>query len=242
MAWIKSDETLSQHPKVDLLSNLLEIHPAQAIGHLHYLWWWCLNYAETGDLTRYKNMIAKASRFDGDNDKYVNALVETGWLDQQEKSLIVHDWEDYHGALLEQRTKNKERQRAYRTQKSEITKVNKELDASDLAEMFKAMCEVVYGKSYEELKQSLAKDERGRINNAIKQIQDAGGNADDIHTRGLNYFIKYGERPTPQALSGGWNRYAEIITDQDRQKNIKRVGHYKSHNELQEWAKEVDNS
>ena len=108
--------------------------------------------------------------------------------------------------------------------------------------MFKAMCEVVYGKSYEELKQTLAKDERGRINSAIKQIQDAGGNADDIHARGLNYFIKYGERPTPQALSGGWNRYAEITTDQDRQKNIKRVGHYKSHNELQEWAKEVDNS
>ena len=100
MAWIKSDETLSQHPKVDILSELLGIHPAQTIGHLHYLWWWCLNYADTGEITRYKNMIAKASRFDGENDFLVNALVETGWLDSKDDKLYVHDWEEYHGALL----------------------------------------------------------------------------------------------------------------------------------------------
>lgn len=242
MAWIKSDETLSQHPKVDLLSELLGIHPAQVIGHLHYLWWWCLNYADTGEITRYKNMIAKASRYDGDNQKYLDALIETGWIDSKDNKLFIHDWIDYHGTLLEQRQNNKERQKQYRIKKSEDIKVEKELNAGDLAEMFKAMCEVVYGKSYEELKNSLPKDERGRINNAIKQIADIGGTADDIHARGLNYFIKYGERPTPQALSGGWNRYADVTTDQDRKSNLKKVNTWKSANELTEWAKEVDNA
>ena len=49
--WIKSDERLANHPKVDLLAATLDIHPAQALGHLHYVWYFGLNYADDGDLT-----------------------------------------------------------------------------------------------------------------------------------------------------------------------------------------------
>ena len=92
MAWIKSDETLSQHPKVDELAEILDLHPAQVIGHLHYLWWWALSYADDGDLTKYKKRIATASNFDGDNDTYINALTTSGWLDQVDDQIHIHDF------------------------------------------------------------------------------------------------------------------------------------------------------
>ena len=53
MAWIKSDESLSQHPKVDLLAETLSKTNVEVIGNLHYLWWWALSYSQKGDLTRY---------------------------------------------------------------------------------------------------------------------------------------------------------------------------------------------
>ena len=252
MAWIKSDETLSQHPKVDLLADLLQITPVQVVGHLHYLWWWCLSYADNGDLTRYRKMIAKASRFDeSKNDTFIDALVETGWLDQKNDKLWVHDWEDYHGALMETRENNKIRQQRHRAKKNEIELVesNNEITDQDIvrskpnkSEMFKAMVEVVLGKSYEQVASDITKDERGRINTAVKQLAEIGATPEDIHARGLNYMIKYGERPTPQALTGGWNRYEKITTEQQRKKNVKKVNSYKASSDLMEWAKEVDNA
>ena len=87
MAWIKSDESLSQHPKVDQLAEVLNISNVEVIGHLHYLWWWALSYSQKGDLTRYKNRISKAANYDGDNEFFIDSLVECGWLDRKGKSL-----------------------------------------------------------------------------------------------------------------------------------------------------------
>lgn len=51
MAWLRSHQELARHPKVKRLSRQLNISLPQAIGHLHLLWWWCMDYAQDGDLT-----------------------------------------------------------------------------------------------------------------------------------------------------------------------------------------------
>ena len=53
MAWIKSHDTLRQHPKTLRLSRLLAVNVRETIGLLHCLWWWCMDYAPDGDLSRY---------------------------------------------------------------------------------------------------------------------------------------------------------------------------------------------
>jgi hypothetical protein len=63
MAWIKSEQALASHPKVHLLAKDLGISVPQAVGHLHLLWWWALDYADDGDLTRYRDFIPSASQW-----------------------------------------------------------------------------------------------------------------------------------------------------------------------------------
>ncbi len=117
--WIKSDERLANHPKVDLLAATLDIHPAQALGHLHYVWYFGLNYADDGDLPLGIHNLSKAAKYDGDNKEFVSALVDTGWLDDDGKKLQIHDWLDYHGALLDKREKDRDRKRRERESKKE---------------------------------------------------------------------------------------------------------------------------
>ena len=51
MAWIKSQQVLREHPKLKRLARRLEVSVPAALGHLHMLWWWALDYAQDGDLT-----------------------------------------------------------------------------------------------------------------------------------------------------------------------------------------------
>lgn len=238
MAWIKSDETLSQHPKVDLLAEKLSLHPAQVVGHLHYLWWWALSYADTGDLTRYKSMISKASNYDGDNDFFIDNLVSCGWLDRTKTSLKIHDWEEYHGALLETRNKNTERKRKERAIKEE--EKNDPQTKAEKAALFQALVEVWLGKPYTECKPDITTDARSRINRAVKVLAQHGATPEEIERRGFNYFVTYGDRPTPQALSGNWPQLDQARTDKDRKQAKKQVTSAHRSFELTQWVNSDD--
>jgi hypothetical protein len=81
-------------------------------GHLHFLWWWCMDYALDGDLSKYTNQqIADASEWDADATEYVNALVESGFLDRTEIGCKIHDWLDFCGTLVKKRLARKEEKR-----------------------------------------------------------------------------------------------------------------------------------
>lgn len=92
------------------------------VGHLHLLWHWCLDYAEDGDLAAYAwEDLADAAMWDGDPDLFVGALLQCGPGDSDgfleadpDGNLRLHDWNDYAGRLIEQREKNRERQRRHR--------------------------------------------------------------------------------------------------------------------------------
>lgn len=102
MAWIESHQELKDHPKLMRLARALGIHRAQAIGHLHALWWWALDYAPDGDLSDYDpEDIAEAALWDGDAQQFVDALVScgpgssAGFLEREGTRLLLHDWCQY---------------------------------------------------------------------------------------------------------------------------------------------------
>lgn len=111
MAWIESHQSLGRHPKLVRLAGKLRIHKAQAIGHLHYLWWWALDYAPKGNVSAFTPAeISAGAEWPGEPGLFHDALRD-GWIDTDG---MIHDWWFYAGKLLEQREKDRERKREYR--------------------------------------------------------------------------------------------------------------------------------
>jgi len=115
MSWIESHDTLARHPKTKRLARALGVNLPQTIGHLHLLWWWSLEYAQDGDLTTFApDELADAALWEGDAVRFVEAMKQAGFLDVAEGAVLIHDWEDYAGKLLQRREANRVKQEAYR--------------------------------------------------------------------------------------------------------------------------------
>ena len=113
MAWIESHQEVGRHPKTKKLARLLGVSLPAAVGHLHYLWWWALDFAQDGVLDKYDaEDIADAMQWEGDADQLVEALLSSGYIDDTDDGLVVHDWAEYAGKLLERRAKDRARKRA----------------------------------------------------------------------------------------------------------------------------------
>lgn len=109
MAWIESHQSLGTHKKLYKLATLLGISRPAAVGHLHYLWWWALDNAPEGNLAEIPNeVIAEVSLWPGKPDDFYNALLTSGWLDEDG---FLHDWQDYAGKLIRRRDSDKIRHR-----------------------------------------------------------------------------------------------------------------------------------
>ena len=125
MAWIESNQEIGRHPKTKKLARLLDISVVTAIGHLHYLWWWALDFAQDGYIGKYDECdIAEACMWVGEHQSFVDSLIQAGFVDKTETGLLIHDWFDYAGRLIIQKDikkeKNKERVKRFRD-KSEKT-------------------------------------------------------------------------------------------------------------------------
>lgn len=124
VAWIESHQELKDHPKTLKLAALLNLNRAQVVGHLHLLWWWAMSYAEDGNVQRYDvTDLAIAAGWEGDPDKFVNALKEcgpggtSGFLDDDD---WLHDWDQYGGKLLAKRRADADRKREQRARTPEV--------------------------------------------------------------------------------------------------------------------------
>ena len=91
----------------------LKITKPQAIGHLHLLWWWCVDYAQTGVFSLYSNaQIAQAAHWTNDAQKFIDALLETKFLDKDSNGILsVHDWMDFCGDMMHKRISRLEAKR-----------------------------------------------------------------------------------------------------------------------------------
>ena len=111
MAWLQSHQSLRDHPKTRKLARRVGDVP-RAIGLLHCLWWWAMDYAPDGDLTKHDaEDIAIGCEWDGDPDDIIQALIECGFIDNGD-GLSIHDWWEYAGSLIVKREANRERARA----------------------------------------------------------------------------------------------------------------------------------
>lgn len=114
MTWIESHVLLRTNTKLINLCNELKITRAQAIGHLHMLWWWAIENREDGNLSGlFDRDIAGACDWDGDAKQLIDALHKCGWLIEYH----INDWEQYVGKILGGR----ERARKYRDRHVSVT-------------------------------------------------------------------------------------------------------------------------
>jgi len=125
VAWIESHQELERHPKTKRLARLLDIPLPHAIGILHCLWWWAMDYAQDGDLSRFDpDDIADACHWPGETE-LLRALIEAGFVDED---LYIHDWHEYAGRLIEKREQNKERKRKSRARHAPVTRPSQASD------------------------------------------------------------------------------------------------------------------
>ena len=90
------------------LCAALGIRTPQAMGHLHCLWHWALDYAQDGSLGRYvPAVIAQAADWDDDPRAFIDALVTSGFADATEHGIALHDWDDYTWRLAERQEENR---------------------------------------------------------------------------------------------------------------------------------------
>lgn len=120
--WIESHQSLRNHPKVIKAARLAGISRVEMIGRLHYFWWWAMDYAPNGDITKYDDDdIESAIDWQGERGVFVKALIDCGnngrpgLIDVTENNCrYIHDWFTYAGKLIEQREKDAERKRRVR--------------------------------------------------------------------------------------------------------------------------------
>ena len=119
--WIESHQSIRNHPKIKKAARLAGINEFEMIGRVHCLWWWALDYAPDGDVTKYSDAdIESAVDWNGNPGAFYNALIECsfnghcGLLERIGDSVFIHDWHEYGGRLLQKREANKERMREAR--------------------------------------------------------------------------------------------------------------------------------
>lgn len=105
MAWIESHQALEKHPKVLELSRRMGWSLDETIGKLHRFWWWCLDYAPTGDLRHVApETIAHALGISPElAPQLLSAMMQEHWICRQRQSkypLRVHDWNIHAGRYL----------------------------------------------------------------------------------------------------------------------------------------------
>ena len=98
MPWIESHQKLEKHPKLLDLCEKTGWSKDEAIGKLHRLWWWVLDYAEDGNLSKWTPVqILGDLNGEIDPEKLYNILKETKFIDENNK---IHDWYDFAGNYL----------------------------------------------------------------------------------------------------------------------------------------------
>ena len=77
------------------------------LGKLHRFWWWCVDFAEDGDLSRHDaNRIGRAVGEIGPKcETFLSAMIKAGFIDA-DPTLRVHDWWDYAGRYLQSKYKS----------------------------------------------------------------------------------------------------------------------------------------
>lgn len=95
-----------RHPKVGLLCEILNIDLPTAVGILELLFHFTAEFAPQGDIGKYDDNRIEAGMMSQfrPKGKLILALIQAGWIDQDEVSrLIVHDWFEHADTSVKKR-------------------------------------------------------------------------------------------------------------------------------------------
>src|SRR6266540_7036840 len=127
LMWNESHLSLRAHPKTARLMRELSISRATAIGHLHALWWWVMEYAPDGDIARFDAVdVAIGAEWEGDPEAFLDGLRAARFLDGD----MLHDWELYGGKLHQKRQRDTERKRESRGRPADIQRTARNVRAT----------------------------------------------------------------------------------------------------------------
>ncbi len=114
------------HPKMLDLAARLEVSRTHACGIVANLWNWAADTAAQGDVGKWSDgVIARALDWDGDAAEFVDALVESGWVDRcAEHRLVIHDLEDHSPEWLKTKLKRAKKWFLTATKASQCTGAN----------------------------------------------------------------------------------------------------------------------
>lgn len=98
MAWISVHDHVDGK-KLRRLSKALDCSKAEALGLLNFLWFWGLNNADENGRIEDADRDDIAEVFSGKTklplDDVVDALFSSGWLDDADGIIYLHDWSDW---------------------------------------------------------------------------------------------------------------------------------------------------
>lgn len=128
MAWTESHQSLLNHRKTLRFARELGIDQVAAIGHLHIFWWWAMDNAPDGNLTKIDPTdIGIAAQYHANDagpetsrTTFFDALVAAQFVDRKSHgndrppSFQIHDWEQYGGKLCKTRATNRNRMKVAR--------------------------------------------------------------------------------------------------------------------------------
>lgn len=115
MAWLEIHQSLLNHRKTLEAAESLNLKPVYLLGHIVSLWLWALDNAPTGTLGHIKpQTLARVMDWSDDPQSLLGVLIDVGFLDESSAGLVIHDWWQYAGKLIERREQNVQRMRAKR--------------------------------------------------------------------------------------------------------------------------------
>ena len=117
MAWVSVYQQLRDHNKTRDLFRQLDIKRSEAVGTLVLLWTWAIDNCDKDGrlLSCIVDDIAEAAYWKGDPKVLYDALVQTGWIDERDGEMYLHDWYEYNKPFydyIEKKEKDKLRKRA----------------------------------------------------------------------------------------------------------------------------------
>src|SRR4030042_1268600 len=117
-AWTESHQSLLDHRKTLRLARELGVDQVTAIGHLHIFWWWALDNAPDGNLSKIEPpMLDEVVRYHANAPRpkspsnsdvthtlsFFSALISAQFVDKKDHgpgrqpSVSIHDWGEYGG-------------------------------------------------------------------------------------------------------------------------------------------------
>jgi hypothetical protein len=228
--YIPSHAALGNHPKLRRLARTLSVSRPAAVGHLHYLWWWSQEYAPDGDLSYHRYTaedIADAALWEGDAYAFVDALKTSGFLDDDEGRLLIHDWDEYGGKVVRDLARDAQRKRDGRKKDVTTTSEERPPDVQRMSSVDKIREEEIREEKTLAPKTARKSDplwdafvremgnapetqsERGAWNKAAKELRDVGATPEQVRQRCTEYRARWPKTDlTPPALARHWGALA----------------------------------